>query len=376
MSALRLLDLPARKTSGLTLGGYAGAPERPTATWQDVSLSRPPAVEGSLYSANSMLNTDSTAMRNLSKALREQDDSGSFDRCTVGSYRCHEPPIKAHAIPRSALKLTARSNKVYATNANPPATPIEFFHQDPLSERSIEQFSAGKWTCRHHDRMFDPIDSRDIDVRDRRNLFLIVYRTTLRLTQFALRAVGRVVSTMIDPGTPIPEGIGVSDVEHMTRFAIESTPAVASLLLAKVRLDTFLRTNEYHRLDYRVVAWETRPAMASLGIQWDNGNPVWVVVLPQTHRQVFISARFEGFGAAHPIDGSPEGKIHRSGDVDDEWTKRINISVLKSAADLAIHPAVYEGLEDHQALRLQAYLGSRSISPPTDVLDLPNLLRR
>ena len=323
-----------------------------------------------------MLDTNSTGMRNLSNALREQDDSSLFDRCTVGSHRCRQPAINAHAIPRSALKLIARNNKIYATNANPPATPIEFFHQDPLTERSLEQFCVGKWTCRHHDQVFDPIDSRDIDLRDRRNLFLIVYRATSRLTQFALRAVGRVVSTMIDPGTPIPEGIGASDVEHLRRVAIKSTPAVARLFGIKVSLDALLERSAYDRLDYRVVAWETRPAMAGLGIQWNKDNPVWMVVLPQTHRQVFISACFEGSEASHPIDEDPEGRTYTLADVDDEMTKLINTKVLESAVDLAIHPIVYEGLEDHRALRLQTYLGARSISPRTDVLDLPNLLRR
>ena len=239
-------------------------------------------------------------MKNLNKTLSEQDETGSFDRCSVGSEGCKQPPIKAHAVPRSALKLIAQSNKVYATNVNPPQNPLAFYNQDPLSERSIEQFSVGKWACGHHDQIFNPIDSNNIDLHLKSNLFLIVYRLTLRATQLALRTVGR-LSPMLDPTIPTPKGISEDEAEKLRQYVTDTTPIVAHLFFIKVSMDKFWKNKEYHRLDYRVITWKTKPVMAGAGIIWNDGPPgkltwsgntaclpSWLIILPQKYGQAII----------------------------------------------------------------------------------------
>ena len=269
-----------------------------------------------------MLNIDRVGMRNLNKALSEQDEAGSFDRCSVGSERCKQPPIKAHAVPRSALKLIAQSNKVYATNANPPQNPLAFYNQDPLSERSIEQFSVGKWACGHHDQIFNPIDSNNIDLHLKSNLFLIIYRITLRATQLALRTVGRIAIPMLDPAVPTPKGISEDGAEELRQFAFNATPAVARLFSIKAAMDRFWRNKDYHRLDYRVITWKTKPVMAGAGIIWNDGPPGrltwsgntaclpgWLIILPQKYGQAIITACPKGFSKyANEINGITEEK--------------------------------------------------------------------
>ncbi len=335
-----------------------------------------------------MLNIDRVGMKSLSKTLSEQDEARSFDRCSVGGARCQQSPIKAHAVPRSALKLIARSNKVYATNADPPQNPLAFINQDPLSERSIEKFSVGKWACGHHDRIFNPIDSNSINLRLKRNLFLIVYRTTLRVTQLALRTVGRIAFPMVNPSVPIPKGISEDYAEELRQFVINSTPVVAHLFRIKAAMDRFWRNREYYRLDYRVITWETEPVMAGAGILWNDGPPGksawsgsaaqlpgWLVILPQKYGQAIITACPDGFSEyAHEINGVTEGKGYRATGIDDDWTRRINITALKFVSDLAIQPDVFQSLTDQQALELQSYLASRTISTPDD-WQLPNLLK-
>lgn len=334
-----------------------------------------------------MLNIDRVGMKNLNKTLSEQDETGSFDRCSVGSEGCKQPPIKAHAVPRSALKLIAQSNKVYATNANPPQNPLAFYNQDPLSERSIEQFSVGKWACGHHDQIFNPIDSNNIDLHLKSNLFLIVYRLTLRATQLALRTVGR-LSPMLDPTIPTPKGISEDEAEKLRQYVTDTTPIVAHLFFIKVSMDKFWKNKEYHRLDYRVITWKTKPVMAGAGIIWNDGPPgkltwsgntaclpSWLIILPQKYGQAIITACPKGFSKyANEINGITEGKGYRATDIDDDWTSRINIKILQSINDLAIAPDVFQALTEQQALALQSYLATRTISTPDD-WQLPNLLK-
>lgn len=334
-----------------------------------------------------MLNIDRVGMKNLNKALSEQVKARAFDRCSVGGERCEQPPIKAHAVPQSVLKLIARNNKVYANNPNPPQNPVAFINQDPLSERSIKQFSVGRWACGDHDRIFNSIDSRSIDLRCTRNLFLILYRITLRSTQLALRTVGKVVFPMLDPETPTPEGISEDVAEQMKQFVRESTLTVMRLFGIKVKMDRFWRNKEYHKLDYRIVTWETEPVVAGAGIVWSDGPPgkfawsgsatqlpCWLVILPQEYGQALITACPVGFRQyAHEINGILRGRDYRANSIDNEWTNRVNIALLKSVFDLAIRPDVFQSLTDQQTRELQTYLRSRSISTP-DALQLPNLL--
>ena len=334
------------------------------------------------------LNIDREGMKNLNRALREQDEARSFDRCSVGGEGCQQPAIKAHAVPRSALKLIAQRNKVYATNANPPQNPLAFINQDPLSERSIEQFTVGKWACRNHDLIFNSIDSNSINLRCTRNLFLIVYRTTLRAAQLALRTVGRIAVPMVDPVVPTPKGISEDDAEKLRQFAIVGTFVVAHLFRIKAAMDRFWRKKEYHRLDYRVTTWETKPVMAGAGILWNDGPPGklawsgsaarlpgWLVILPQKYGQAIITACPDGFSEyAHEINGVTEGKGFRATGIENDWTSRINITALKFVSDLAIQPDVFQSLTDKQTLELQSYLASRTISTPDD-WQLPNLLK-
>ena len=120
-----------------------------------------------------------TGLRSLRQVLQERDAQRAFDRCIVGGEGCKNPSIEAHSIPMACLQLIANRNSVFASCAVPPPDPVTYHYLKPLARRSISTFSVSRWSCEGHDRLFAPVDSKNIDLQDRRNLFLLVYRTTL-----------------------------------------------------------------------------------------------------------------------------------------------------------------------------------------------------
>ena len=335
-----------------------------------------------------MLNIDPVGLRNLTRALRDQDNDPSFDRCNVSSDPCQQSSIEAHAVPRVALRLIARDKKVYSNHPHPPQNPLAYVNQNPLSERSIDQFSVGRWACQTHDRLFDPIDSNNIDFGNSRNLFLIIYRITLRMTHLLMRTVGRYVFPIMDPETPTPEGLSKDFAEETRKFIIEGTFNVMRLFTIQGKMQRFMSEEDYYKLDYSVLAWNTEPTIAGAGIFWCDGPsgkstwsgsctllPCWYVVLPQIYGQAIITACPVGFRKyAHDLNRVAVGMNLRESKMDNGWTNIANLELLKSVVDLAVKPDTFESLRNEQTKALQAYLRTRSITSPHH-WQLPNLLK-
>ena len=163
-------------------------------------------------------------LRNVHRSLKEIDQQRSFDRCSVGQEGCKRPSIDAHCISIASLELIAdQENKVIASYAVPPRDPYSYQFSKPLAERSIRSFSVGRWSCDKHDRIFAPLDSKHIALDDKRNLFLAIYRTTLRATQLGLRTVERIAIPMLGPATQALSEVPEPYLQYMQRFATDGT---------------------------------------------------------------------------------------------------------------------------------------------------------
>lgn len=327
-------------------------------------------------------------MRNLNEALREQDDARAFDRCSVAGEGCKRPAIRAHGIPRAVLRLIERDRKVYGNSSNPPQNPKAYLSQPVLALRSVARFGVGKWACETHDRLFEPIDSANIDLESERNLFLIAYRTTLRATQLAMRTVSRIVFPLMDPAVPTPEGVDPKLSKAMTDFARNATPQVALLWTVKLAMDRQLTAGKYGLLEYRVERVCTEPSVACAGVVFYDGPgahragtsgeqqiPGWYVVLPQTYGHAIVAACPRGFrqfvesmAFAGPEDAACPGERSRP------RTSSASRLAFGTALDLAISPGVFEAFRDEEVATLLAFMAQRSVAAP-DEWPLPEVIK-
>lgn len=327
-------------------------------------------------------------MRNLSRSLSAMDAERSFDRCSVGREECKEPSIKAHCIPRTALNLIANDEKkVVGIDAEPPRTPGHWIEGEPLGERSISDFSVGKWACAEHDRIFSSVDSTHVDVRDDRNLFLMVYRTTIYLTYQALRNASRLAIPMLDPAVDTPEGLSENIQRNLVTMAQDASFMAMRTFYMKLSVDTLLNGEAYDEIEYRVAMWETAPTMAAAGMRWAEGPgnsiewygensmiPVWLILLPQEHGQTIITASPKGMcDFSDNIHAGIRNGSRSIVKIDNNWTRLMCQKVLTNATDVAISHERFFQISSDERDNLQTYLSGRSL-PDALKLELPNLL--
>ena len=327
-------------------------------------------------------------MRDLSRSLSVIDAERSFDRCSVGSEECKQPSIKAHCIPKTALNLIANDEKkVVGIDAEPPRTPGHWIEGEPLGERSISNFSVGKWACAEHDRLFSSVDSTHIDVQDDRNLYLMVYRTTIYLTYQALRNASRLAIPMLDPAVDTPQGLTENIERNLVKIAQDVSFMATRTFYMKLSLDKLLNRKAHDEIEYRVAMWETVPSLAATGMRWVEGPgngiewygensmlPVWIILLPQEHGQTIITASPRGMEA---YSGNIHSGMQKGGrpivKVDNYWTHLMCQKVLACATDLAIsHERFFQTSYDERDI-LQTYMFGRR-SPDALEQKLPNLL--
>ena len=343
--------------------------------------------------------TPQQVMGNLANALKEVDQEQAFNRCIVGAPVCNRSPIKAHAIPRTTLRLIADSdNEVVANSAIPPTHVPTYFNTSPLRKFNISQFSIGEWACQEHDGIFADIDSTNIDCADPRNLFLLVYRTTLRTLQVSQRTSYRMSMVLQDPARDRPGGMPEQMLNNLQNVAAELTINSAKIFGIKMQLDKMLASGEYDTLEYRVASWKTKPTLAACGITGFEGErrdpkqvaeeteaigypadpnmiiPGWIVVLPQLHGQIIVTASISGrdryTAALH--EGMPK-TFKVSPYRGRNWTNLMSRKAITLAGDLAISTDHFLKLDDRQRDHLQKYLQIRSSREVTEK-NLPNLL--
>ena len=248
------------------------------------------------------------AMQSLRQTWSAQDQLRLFDRCVVGAERCRRPTIKAHTIPLASLRLISdESGKIVANSSEPPRDPLNYLCQQPLTHRSIKSFTTGRWTCLEHDKIFASVDSATVDFEDERNVFLLVYRTTLRALQLGLRTVSRVAVPLVDPCVAPPVGMPEEYLRWLTQFAESGSEMIARVFFIKTQLDNMLKQGSYDGFEFRTDIWRGEPVAAGAGMTWREGPgdgtywsgrddilPVWLMLLPQEGHQALVTASVKG----------------------------------------------------------------------------------
>ena len=327
-------------------------------------------------------------MRSLARSLSTMDDEQWPDRCIVGGEGCRQTSIDAHCIPRTALNLIANENRmIVGFDSEPPKTPGHWIEGQPLRQQGIGRFNSGKWACGDHDRLFSSIDSTSVDVHDSQNLFLLIYRTTVYLTQKAIRAASRLAIPMLDPAVKSPSGLPEGVREGLEETARVMSYSAIRVMHVKRQADKIWKRKAFEELEYRVAMWSCVPAMAATGMTWAEGPgngvewfgenskiPLWLILLPQEHGQTLVTASPKG-------QDSYSGNIHHGlpknsrtlAEKGNNWTRMICQKVLANATDLAIGHDRFFQTSNAERDNLQSYLFERNM-PNTPRRKLPNLL--
>ncbi len=327
--------------------------------------------------------------RALARALDAMDRDGPFDRCSFGGQSCEGPPIGAHCIPRTALRLIAgQGGRVFGTHSRAPKTPDHWAAQLPLADHHINSFSVGYWACADHDACFSPIDSVNIDVTDESNLFLICYRTLAYLCYSAIHAASRLAIPMLDPAVETPSGFP-NDIEAgLRRTAIAMSEGAAQLYGIKARIDKLWQSQSFQGIEYRIAQWPTVPSMAAVGMRivdrasqshdgraLHSASPEWLVLLPQSYGQLLITASL-------PSTNGNTSRIHQGMPMQEQgiarrgnsWTRLQCMKFYEFGTDIAVSYEAKASTSPQHIRNLQRYFSRRSISNGPSG-KMPNLLR-
>ena len=341
-----------------------------------------------MHPALRILSESRAANTSLGQALDERDKNAAFDRCMVGGESCRKSAIRAHCIPETVLELIMNnSREVIAAHSQPPKTALQWLHEYPLKPMSIGRFNAARWTCRPHDDTFRSLDTKRLEKLTDRDLFLMVYKTTVYLYHRSLHAGERLAVPMLDPATATPQGLSPETEEYLKKIVRTMTFSAVRVCWIKWKMDKMLEKEEYGKIEYRASSWETTPTMAAVGMTlvdgpgtlntWYGENsliPVWMALLPQEHGQTIITASPRGTRSytRHIHEGVSKNRDEYVGG-DDAWTRLMCRKVLKSATDIAVSEERFVQMDEHERASLQEFLLLRSIVD-ADEFELPNLL--
>lgn len=314
-------------------------------------------------------------MRSLRETWSAQDQYRLFDRCIVGAKRCRRPTIRAHTIPLASLRLISdESRKIVANSSEPPRDPHNYLCRRPLTRRSIKSFTTGRWACIEHDKIFASVDGATLDFDDKHNVFLLVYRATLRALQLGLRTVSRVAVPLVDPCVAPPVGLPDDYLHQLSQAAVGASEMIARVFFIKIQLDKMLREGLYDGLEFRTDIWPGEPVAAGVGMSWREGPgngtywsgrddllPVWLMLLPQEGHQALVTASVKGHYDSGRYIHERLCKEHRRARRRRHCRSRtVSQRFLENAFDLGISTRQWASMRRSQRRTLQDHLLVRS----------------
>ncbi len=219
---------------------------------------------------NSHVPTDWKAgLRSLGRVLSERDSLKSFDRCMVGGEGCKEPAIDAHCIPRTVLELIMNERKeVVGCDSTPPKNPAQWINDIHFKDRSVRSFSASAWACETHDKKFNLVDSKSVDLSNEHHLFLLVYKMIAYFTQRGLHSSERIAIPALDPAFDVLDEFPDHAKEGFKEAARTMSYSAFRVLNIKWKMDLMLNGEMPRDIVYRTAKWETTPTMAAAGMKF------------------------------------------------------------------------------------------------------------
>lgn len=136
-----------------------------------------------------------------------------FERCLEPLMQCQKQAIRAHSVQNSrALDLLARNGHVigFTKRIDHEKGPVIDFGK--IGRNAATTFTG---LCAEHDRaIFEPIDTKELDVSDTVHLFLLAYRAVIRELHATMEAAVKIqsgyekrVDLGLSPGDrPSPDG--------------------------------------------------------------------------------------------------------------------------------------------------------------------------
>ena len=339
---------------------------------------------------DNLLSESRAGKKNLANALDERDKNATFNRCMVGGESCKATAINAHCIPETMLELIMdESREVRARHSEPPKTPMQWFNEEPLKPMPIGKFNAGRWSCRQHDDIFSPLDTKRLEGLTERTTFLLIYKIAVYLAQRLLHTGERLATPILDPATQTPEGLSDQARGYLKEVARKLSEAAMRTLYMKWQLDKMLNDEVYDKIEYRVAMWATTPTMAAVGMAWRSGPgdradwygenssiPVWIGLLPQDHGQTIVTASPKGAEkyTRDIHEGIPSNRAERVRR-GNNWTGLVCRKVLANATDIAVSNESFSQVSKHERRALRQCLLSRSARQSRKrKRALPNLL--
>lgn len=306
-----------------------------------------------------MLQNQKEWLKLLTDEIEKIDHQGYFNKCYVDS-ECQNSSINAHAISRTALKIISDdSEKIIASPNNPTIGPIAYYKSKMLTYKRVKNFSAGNFSCSEHDKIFANIDSRDIDLSNPENLFIIVYRSTLRAMQLGLRHGYRLSMAALNGKKYWMSKVNNDEIDKIKKTYQELSLGSILTFNSYLKISEMMRNREFDKIDYRVLALETFPTVASIGMfhSFDpesDSKPCWVISLPQTGMQVIITATLKSeINNCNKLNYGMPKNVTIWKNVDSDYLRILSEKIFSTALDLAISPQKYERFSNDENKELK-----------------------
>jgi hypothetical protein len=183
-----------------------------------------------------------------------------FGKCLAPGLACEKTTIRAHSIQNAqVIDLLQTSGHVIALRPHFSAAGPE------IDFESVGRNHASTFTglCEEHDAgLFEPIDTKPLDTRDRQQLFLLAYRSVTRELHAVMEGASKIQSSYssrveqgIDPAdAPSPAGIVATQHLLVSFFTHEYR--------AK-HFDVPLLSGKFDEVEHDVIVFEDqKPALA------------------------------------------------------------------------------------------------------------------
>ena len=279
--------------------------------------------------------------------------------------------------------------EVIGCDSTPPKNPAQWINDIHFKDRSVRSFSASAWACETHDKKFNLVDSKGIDVSNGDHVFLLVYKMIAYFTQRALHSSERIAIPALDPTFGALDEFPDHAKQGFKEAARTMSYSALRVLNIKWKMDLMLNGKMPREIVYRTAKWETMPTMAAAGmkflpgpadrVEWYGENshiPVWIMLLPQSHGQTMVSAfpagtekfvrvMYEGLSEDHD-------RILKKGN---GWTRMICAKIMDHTSDIAVSHERFFQTTYNERDRLQEYIFTRNIEENRKRRrELPNLL--
>ncbi len=284
-------------------------------------------------------------------------DKLRFERCLEPLMQCRGRPIRAHSVQNSRiLDLLVRKGHVIGFRRR-----IDIEKGPVVDFGTVGRHEATTFTglCADHDRdIFAPIDTKEFDVNDKEQLFLLAYRAVIRGLHATMEAAVKVqsgykrrVALGLSPGDqPSPDGL----------FAVDRMILAWKTFRYRVdHFDTAFLDGSCDSIIHDVIIFNNQtPTVAastlfSVGKLRNEDDLVGVVlnIVPRNESETVVIMSYAAKDAT--TARSEFSRVH-NGQVDYQKYE-ISRTLLNYCENFVISPSYFKGWSDHKREVVREY---------------------